>query len=111
MTLSIILQVALCVFAGALALFCAVLSRRLRRLNDLETGLGAAIAVMTSEIERLERAIGAAKAEATAATQNLASEIERAKSERAYWALQRSMVADDEPRRPRLRRRAESSDA
>lgn len=105
MTLSTILQLALCVFAGGLAGFCLLLSRRLRRLNDLETGLGAAIAVMTAEIGRLEGAIGAARAEATAATKGLAAEVERAKAERAYWALQRSMVADDAPRRARLRRR------
>lgn len=105
MTLSTILQLALCLFAGGLAAFCLVLSRRLRRLNDLESGLGAAIAVMTVEIGRLEGAIGAARSEATAATRDLASEVERAKAERAYWALQRSMVADDAPRRARLRRR------
>ena len=36
MTLSTILQLALCLFAGGLAAFCLVLSRRLRRLNDLQ---------------------------------------------------------------------------
>lgn len=88
MMISQLLQAALLVFSVGLALFCFVLARRLRKLNDLETGLGGAIAVMTSEIGRLERAIHAAKAEATAATQDLAGQIERAKEERAFWALQ-----------------------
>ncbi|MBV0890758.1 hypothetical protein KTN05_02705 [Paracoccus sp. Z118] len=110
MTLPLMLQLALCVSAGGLAAFCLLLSRRLRRLNDLETGLGGAIAVMTAEIGRLEAGMAAARAEATAATRELAAEIERAKAERAYWALQRSMVADTAPRRPRLRRR-EAADA
>ena len=37
-------------------------------------------------------------------------QVERAKAERAYWALQRSMVADDAPRRARLRRRVGTED-
>ena len=107
MTLTMILELALCGFAVLLALYCMILSRRLRRLNDLETGLGAAIAVMTSEIARLEGAIGRAKAEATTATASLAREIERAKSERAYWTLQRDMIQPPQPRAPRRRRRNE----
>ncbi len=109
MTLTTLLELALCGFALLLALYCMTLSRRLRRLNDLETGLGAAIAVMTSEIARLEGAIGRAKTEATAATSNLAHEIERAKSERAYWTLQRDMIQPPQPRPARRRRRHEDA--
>lgn len=108
MMISQILQAALLVFSVGLALFCFVLARRLRKLNDLETGLGGAIAVMTSEISRLERAIQAAKAEATLATQGLAGQIERAKEERAFWALQQKLgpaAGADRPPRPLRRRR------
>lgn len=103
MTLAVALQITLTTLGAALAVFCFVLARRLHRLNDLETGLGGAIAVMTAEIGRLEAAIGAAKAEATAATRGLADEIERAKGERAYWAMQQQFAAA--PPRHRLRRR------
>ena len=83
----------LVVAAGlVLAAFCWELSRRLRKLNDLETGLGGAIAVMAAEIARLEAALAAAKAGATAATEGLTREIEKAKSERAYWALQQQFL-------------------
>lgn len=108
MTISQILQVALMSFAMGLAFFCFVLARRLRRLNDLETGLGGAIAVMTSEIGRLERAIHAAKAEALQATEGLAGEIERAKEERAFWLLQKKFAeagAQSGPTRLLRRRR------
>ena len=54
MTLSLILQGALVVAGLAVAGFCHLLARRLRKLNDLETGLGGAIAVMAAEIARLE---------------------------------------------------------
>ncbi|MTH65844.1 hypothetical protein [Paracoccus shanxieyensis] len=105
MTLSQILQIALLAFSAGLSVFCFVLARRLRRLNDLETGLGGAIAVMTSEIGRLERSIQAAKAEATRATQGLAGEIERAKEERAFWLLQQKFSAGAQASAPRLQRR------
>lgn len=111
MMISQILQAGLLVFSVGLALFCFVLARRLRKLNNLETGLGGAIAVMTSEISRLERAIHAAKAEATLATQNLAGQIERAKEERAFWTLQQKFgqgaTAAKPARATRRRRRPE----
>lgn len=105
MTISQILQVALLAFSGGLAVFCFLLARRLRKLNDLESGLGGAIAVMTSEISRLERSIHAAKTEATQATQGLAGEIERAKEERAFWLLQQKFAENAKPVRLQRRRR------
>ena len=116
MTTAEILQGTLALGASALALFCFVLSRRLRRLNDLETGLGGAIAVMTGEVARLEAAIAAAQREATLATQRLAAEVDKARQERAAWGLQARFTADTSaaaPRLQRLRRRAavEAADA
>ena len=115
MTTAEILQGALALGASALALFCFVLSRRLRRLNDLETGRGGANAVMTGEVAPLEAAIAAAQREATLATQRLAAEVDKARQERAAWSLQSRFAADVEPapRLQRLRRRAavETADA
>ena len=116
MTIETILQSALAVAAVGLALFCLVLARRLRRLNDLETGLGGAIAVMAAEVDRLEKAILAARDEARAASETLVDQIERAHDERAQWELRRK-IADAAPLPPlsgasrRLRKRAESLDA
>lgn len=107
MTLALILQAALVAAGLTLSGFCFLLSRRLKRLNDLETGLGGAIAVMAAEIARIEAALAAAKAGATTATNGLTLEIEKAKSERAYWALQRQFLPGQaEPRKPLRRRRA-----
>ncbi len=87
--------------------FCYVLARRLKKLNDLEHGLGAAIAVMTAEVTRLESAILAARNEATTATKRLAEEVEKAKHERAFWVLQRKFSdAEQTPEQtPSVRRR------
>lgn len=105
MTITMILQGALVVAALAVAGYCHLLARRLRKLNDLETGLGGAIAVMAAEIARLESALAAAQAGATDASDGLAREIEKAKSERAYWALQQQFMPQPAPRRPVRRRR------
>lgn len=85
MNIQAMLQVMLIVASGGLAVFCVVLARRLRRLNDLESGLGGAIAVMAAEVDRLERAIRVARAEATSASEALAEQIALARKERAIW--------------------------
>jgi hypothetical protein len=112
MTIPMILQAALVVAALTVAGYCHLLARRLRKLNDLETGLGGAIAVMAAEIARLEAALAAAQAGAATASDGLAREIEKAKSERAYWALQQQFMPQAAARRPvRRRRMKEAEDA
>ena len=113
MTTPEVLQVALAVSAGVLAIYCMVLGRRLKRLNNLETGLGGAIAVMAAEVTRLQHAIDAARNEATAATQGLAASVESARQERALWAVQSRFGGVEAAPRTRLRRRTqpESTDA
>lgn len=105
MTIAQLLQIALIAFTIGLSFFCFSLARRLRKLNDLESGLGGAIAVMTSEISRLEKSILLAKAEAMRATQGLSDEIERAKEERAFWLLQQKFAEAGPARPARLQRR------
>lgn len=105
MTAYDVFQIILAVACLGVAIYCHVLAARLRRLNNLETGLGGAIAVMTSEISRLEGAICAARAEALAATQTLQAEVDRAKEERAFWVLQQKFAEATQggPDRPRMR--------
>lgn len=92
MTLNMILPLLTAALSLPLAVYCYVLSRRLRRLNDLETGLGGAIAVMTTEITRLDEAIRRARTEAEAATAELARTIATSQEEKAYWALQHELT-------------------
>ena len=49
--------------AGALgaALYCYVLSRRLRRFTDLEKGVGGAVAVMSVQVDDLTKTLTAAQ--------------------------------------------------
>lgn len=113
MTMDHLMQGLLLLACLGLGLFCLMLTHRLRKLNDLETGLGGAIAVMAAEVDRLERAIRSARDEAMEASARLADEIETARRERAIWDLrQRIGAAAAEAPRPsstarRLRKRSE----
>lgn len=113
MTLEHMLQAMLVLACLGLAGFCVSLTHRLRKLNDLESGLGGAIAIMAAEVDRLEQAIRSARDEANAASERLADEIETARRERAIWDLrQRIGIAAAESPPPattarKLRKRAE----
>lgn len=54
--------------AGALGagLYCFVLARRLARFNDLENGVGGAVAVLSAQVDDLTRTL--AEAQRTAST-------------------------------------------
>ena len=108
-SLAVLAQIALAVAGLALALWCAVLARRLRQLNDLERGLGGAIAVMASEIARLEHALTRARSDATAAGEALGQTVAQARDERARWDL----IAAQAPgaTAPRIRRLRRGADA
>lgn len=117
MNVDTMLQAALIVASIGLGGFCATLARRLRRLNDLETGLGGAIAVMAAEVDRLEKAILTARDEATAASESLSEEIRLARKERALWELRQRIGEAAMPQTVpqgtarRLRKRNEAADA
>lgn len=104
-TLQHVAQMGLAFACVALTVYCAVLARRLRRLNDLESGLGGAIAVMSAEVSQLEAALGQTRREAASAGTQLAAAVENARRERALWALQARIAP--EATRPLRRRRAD----
>lgn len=49
--------------AGALGagLYCFVLARRLNRFNDLEKGVGGAVAVLSAQVDDLNRSLASAR--------------------------------------------------
>lgn len=59
--------------AGALGagMYCFVLARRLSRFNDLETGVGGAVAVLSAQVDDLTRTLQAAQETAGASTETL----------------------------------------
>lgn len=73
--ISDILLVAGAIGAGA---YCFVLARRLNRFNDLEIGMGGAVAVLSAQVDDLTRTLQAARQTADASTHSLVGVTERA---------------------------------
>ncbi|MBY6003854.1 hypothetical protein KUV62_08050 [Salipiger bermudensis] len=66
--------------AGALGagFYCFVLSRRLSRFTDLESGVGGAVAVLSAQVDDLTRTLGAAQTTAGEETAQLEALTKRA---------------------------------
>lgn len=66
--------------AGALGagLYCFVLARRLGRFNDLETGVGGAVAVLSAQVDDLSKTLVSAQTATTASAASLEELINRA---------------------------------
>lgn len=74
--------------AGALgaAIYCMVLSRRLQKLTQLESGMGGAIAVLSAQVDDLTRTLG--RAESAAKEQAGALEAKTRRAEEAVKRLE-----------------------
>lgn len=68
--------------AGALGagIYCFVLSRRLRRFNDLEKGVGGAVAVLSAQVDDLTRTLETARTTASTSTESLGGLTDRAEN-------------------------------
>lgn len=82
--------------AGAIgaALYCLVLSRRLRRLNDLEGGVGGAVAVLSAQVDDLTQTLQRAEAAARAQVATLAEGALRAEAAAQRLALLMASLHD-----------------
>ena len=67
---------------GALGagLYCFVLARRLSRFNDLETGVGGAVAVLSAQVDDLTKTLDTARGTADASNKSLESLTDRAET-------------------------------
>lgn len=68
--------------SGALGagVYCFVLARRLSRFNDLENGVGGAVAVLSAQVDDLTKTLESAQATANASTHSLDGLTDRAES-------------------------------
>ncbi|TCP39095.1 DUF6468 domain-containing protein [Rhodovulum marinum] len=93
--------------AGALGatLYCHVLARRLRRFNDLEKGMGGAIAVLSAQVDDMTRALQGAQTSARHSTDGLESLTGRAEDVARRLELLVAAMHDlpDEARTPAAR--------
>jgi hypothetical protein len=73
--------------AFATALYCLVLSRRLKRFTTLETGMGGAIAVLSAQVDDMTKALEQARGSAHASANGLESQVRRAEAAAARLDL------------------------
>ena len=75
--------------AGAFstAIYCLVLSRRLRRFTALETGMGGAIAVLSAQVDDMTKALERARGSAQTSSSALEDQVRRAESAAARLDL------------------------
>ena len=64
--------------AFAAAFYCIVLSRRLKRFNDLEKGVGGAIAVLSTQVDDMTKTLTLAQQTATGSNDSLETLTSRA---------------------------------
>jgi hypothetical protein len=90
--------------AGALGagLYCYILARRLSRFNDLENGVGGAVAVLSAQVDDLTRVLQAAQNTANASTMSLDGLTDRAESVAKRLELMVAAMHDlpQEPEKP-----------
>lgn len=68
--------------AGALAaaFYCIVLSKRLKKLTNLETGMGGAISVLSAQVTEMTETLDRAQAAANSSCETLAEATTRAEA-------------------------------
>ena len=97
---------------GALGamIYCLVLGRRLKRFNQLENGMGGAIAVLSVQVDDMTKALNRAQATAATSADQLKALTERAEQsaqrlELMIAALHEAPESEGEARRYRVLRR------
>jgi len=87
--------------AGALGagLYCYVLGRRLKRFNDLEKGVGGAVAVLSAQVDDLTKTLSAAQTTATHSAQSLTELTARAEACARQLELHMAALHDLPPER------------
>lgn len=88
--------------AGALgaSFYCYILARRLNRFNDLETGVGGAVAVLSMQVDDLTKTLDAAQAAAETSGDTLENLTDRAESVAKRLELMVASMHDLPPEPP-----------
>lgn len=76
--MSIVADILLVGGALGAGVYCFVLSRRLNRFNDLENGVGGAVAVLSAQVDDLTKTLSSAQNTASTSSQSLEGLTDRA---------------------------------
>ena len=82
--------------AGALGagFYCLVLGRRLNRFNDLEKGVGGAVAVLSAQVDDLSKTLTAAQSSAANSARTLTDLVARAEAASRQLEMQMASLHD-----------------
>tara|TARA_R110002124_G_scaffold154974_3_gene322083 strand:- start:1421 stop:1816 length:396 start_codon:yes stop_codon:yes gene_type:complete len=82
--------------AGALGagFYCFILGRRLNRFNDLENGVGGAVAVLSAQVDDLTKTLAAAQSAAAESAHTLTALTNRAEDSSRKLELQMASLHD-----------------
>jgi len=107
--MQLIADILLGIAALGAALYCMVLARRMKRFNQLETGMGGAIAVLSAQVDDMTRALEKAQVTASVSSKTLQDLTTRAEQGAERIELLLASLHDlpdpEEFSRPRLARR------
>ncbi len=78
--MTLIANILLVAAALGATFYCMVLSRRLSKFNDLEKGVGGAVAVMSAQVDDMTKTLERAQTAATVSAASLENLTERAES-------------------------------
>ena len=82
--------------AGAIGagIYCFVLGRRLNRFNDLEKGVGGAVAVLSAQVDDLTKTLSAAQTSASGSAKTLTELVHRAEDSSRSLELKMASLHD-----------------
>lgn len=92
--MEIIADILLVAGAVGAGVYCFVLGRRLNRFNDLEKGVGGAVAVLSAQVDDLNKTLAAAQQTASVSAQTLTDLTKRAEDMSRRIELQIASLHD-----------------
>lgn len=95
--MTLVADILLAAGAIAAAFYCFILGRRLRRFNDLEKGVGGAVAVLSAQVDDLDKSLASARNSAQISSEALLGLVERAEDVRRQLELQMAALHDIVP--------------
>ena len=95
--MDIIADILLAAGAFGAGIYCYILGRRLNRFNDLEKGVGGAVAVLSAQVDDLTKTLAAAQSTASVSADTLTQLTVRAEAMSQRLELQMASLHDIPP--------------
>ncbi len=92
--MDLIADILLAAGAFGAGFYCFILSRRLKKFNNLEKGVGGAVAVLSAQVDDLNRTLTAAQQTAAASAETLSDLTMRAEEMSKRLDLQMASLHD-----------------